>query len=200
VRCATVGRTTNPTPQSKEPEDELVRATGCRDASNYSLRSSRTSLSRDAHFGGNVATSAARCARHARRRATHAALSDCCIATVAHHRRRIRVRIYRSGDKRRTAEIPPKADEGTSRLGRRKVPILLKKPGKRLVVAAAAMSVRLVLAARSRWSGGCDALIPTPATQLQRYPTLTQHTQRPLAAAAPIAWRGGEGSGRWLPA
>jgi hypothetical protein len=46
-----------------------------------------------------------------------------------------------------------------------------------LVVAAAAMSVRLVLAARSRWSGGCDALIPTPATQLERYTTLTQRTR-----------------------
>src|SRR5262245_63178636 len=59
VRCATVGRATSPTPQTKESEN-VVRANGCRGASDYSGRSSRTRLSRHPHFGGNVASSAAR--------------------------------------------------------------------------------------------------------------------------------------------
>jgi hypothetical protein len=45
-------------------------------------------------------------------------------------------------------------------------------------------------------SGSCDALIPTPATQLERYTTLTQHTRQLWAAIALAAWRGGVGSER----
>src|SRR5215831_7097172 len=56
---ATVRRVTSPTPRARRPEN-VVRASGCRGASDYSGRSSRTRLSRHAHFGGNAATSAAR--------------------------------------------------------------------------------------------------------------------------------------------
>src|SRR5262245_42165104 len=52
--------------QRKEPVN-VVRASGCRGASDYSDRSSWTRLSRHAHFTGNAAASAARGARHARR-------------------------------------------------------------------------------------------------------------------------------------
>ena len=41
-----------------------------------------------------------------------------------------------------------------------------------------------------------DALIPTPATQLQRYLTLTQHTRRQRAAVVLPALQGGAGSVR----
>ena len=41
-----------------------------------------------------------------------------------------------------------------------------------------------------------DALVPTPATQLQRYLTLTQHTRRQRAAVVLPALQGGAGSVR----
>src|SRR5215467_9953082 len=56
---ATVTRATSPTPKARKPEN-VVRASGCRGASDHSGRSSRTRLFRHAHFGGNAATSAAR--------------------------------------------------------------------------------------------------------------------------------------------
>src|SRR5262245_62912850 len=74
------------------------------------------------------------------------------------------------------------------------------KVGKELPGCLAANTGVAAFAARSGRSGSCDALIPTPSTQLQRYLTLTQHTRQPQAVIALAAWQGGAGSGRWLPA
>jgi hypothetical protein len=93
-----------------------------------------------------------------------------------------------SGERRRR----PQTENGRS------VPILLQKSSPRAVGAAAGRGCAPCFAARSGRSGGCDALIPTPATQLECYPTLTQRTRQPRAALWRRAWQAGAGSGQWL--
>ena len=63
--------------------------------------------------------------------------------------------------------------------------ILLRKSPVRSAKGLCERWCRPFVAARSSRSGGCDALILTPATPLRRYPTLTQHTQGSLAAVGP---------------